>query len=1014
MKIKSSQDQKLSLKGIIRTLWSFLILASLGLIIFLNLNDRRTASAAVTNDYRSIATGNWNSTSTWQRFNGSSWVSASSTPTSADEYITIQSGHTVTLTGSRTVDQVIVASSGTLVINSGVTMTIANGTSTDLDVFGTVRNAGTITRNASAIIEFNSGGKYQHNFTTTAGTIPTSTWSSGSYCEIIGYTTNTSAPSGLQSFYHFTWNCPSQSANINLGGGLTTVNGDLNITSTGSAELIATSSTLTLNVGDDFLQSAGTFTISNGSSAVSLSIGDDFTLSSGSFKIMDGNNTATVNIDGDMNHTGGTILENAASGTGNINFTRTGTQIFNASGHTVTGTVNFTVTSGSILDFGTNIMTGNNFTLASGGGVILGSTEGISLTEASGNIQVSGTRSFNTGADYTYDASGVQNTGTGLPSTVRNLSINNSNGVTLFSTVSVTGTLYLITGKVTTGANELRVTNTSTSAINGYSSTDYVIGNLRRTVSGTGSYYFPIGTSANYEVANINLSAATGFSTILATFTNTNPEVVSLPLTDIIVEGILMQDMLSYGYWTFTPNSPMTGGSHTITIVEKGQSNGTASGCIYTVLRRNNSASSWVSDGTHASETQSTISGYVIAVRSVLNTFGDFGIAFGELLSFQSPTLLSGTAGNVNAVYKFPNVCSNVDAWVQMLEKTSGVILTDIDDNTTGYPESWQPFLEVPANTTGSILWKITLKIAGTSTDTTMDWVSLTAVDVDGGTSLREFVEATQPYSYSLSGGSQLTVSNTNNDYRATSSYTTVSNIDTAQSQALFQIKYNNTNFFYYRTGIINNTVSASVRQTSLYFKSFLPGNEALPIKLVSFDCVLINNKVNLSWCTASEINNSYFTVERSADGMNFESIIQKPGAGNSTIKLYYKAIDDNPLHGYSYYRLKQTDFDGKFSFSSVETINNSSKNTTELEIKTVSPNPFTESFKVSFNLLKDQNVKIGLFNSSRQLIAEDEINGNKGINIYQFPNLSSVKKGIYFIIFTYDGQQVMKKVVRE
>ncbi|MBK6398444.1 MAG: hypothetical protein IPF75_09295 [Bacteroidetes bacterium] len=73
------------------------------------------------------------------------------------------SGHTVTITGNLTADQIVVNSGGTLVQNS-VTLTLNNGTGTDLNVSGTFRNGGTVSINSSAVIAYQSGGKYQHNF----------------------------------------------------------------------------------------------------------------------------------------------------------------------------------------------------------------------------------------------------------------------------------------------------------------------------------------------------------------------------------------------------------------------------------------------------------------------------------------------------------------------------------------------------------------------------------------------------------------------------------------------------------------------------------------------------------------------------------------------------------------------------------------------------------------------------------------------------------------------------------
>jgi hypothetical protein len=112
----------------------------------------------------------------------------------------------------------------------------------------------------------------------------------------------------------------------------------------------------------------------------------------------------------------------------------------------------------------------------------------------------------------------------------------------------------------------------------------------------------------------------------------------------------------------------------------------------------------------------------------------------------------------------------------------------------------------------------------------------------------------------------------------------------------------------YYNVVVGNGTTctdSAGVAQSRL-----------LPIELVSFDASYNGKGVDLFWSTASEINNDFFTVERTKDGSCYTPVVQVKGAGNSTSLLNYHAVDENPLSGVSAYRLKQTDFDGRYQYS--------------------------------------------------------------------------------------------------
>ncbi|HRH67858.1 MAG TPA: hypothetical protein PLU53_16300, partial [Bacteroidia bacterium] len=89
-----------------------------------------------------------------------------------------------------------------------------------------------------------------------------------------------------------------------------------------------------------------------------------------------------------------------------------------------------------------------------------------------------------------------------------------------------------------------------------------------------------------------------------------------------------------------------------------------------------------------------------------------------------------------------------------------------------------------------------------------------------------------------------------------------------------------------------------------------------LPIELLSFTAHSVDNGCKLEWVTATEINNDYFTLERSHNGKDFEEIRKLKGAGNASHILSYSSIDEHPFSGVSYYRLKQTDYDGHFQYS--------------------------------------------------------------------------------------------------
>jgi hypothetical protein len=91
-----------------------------------------------------------------------------------------------------------------------------------------------------------------------------------------------------------------------------------------------------------------------------------------------------------------------------------------------------------------------------------------------------------------------------------------------------------------------------------------------------------------------------------------------------------------------------------------------------------------------------------------------------------------------------------------------------------------------------------------------------------------------------------------------------------------------------------------------------------LPIELLSFQAEPEGDKVLLDWATASERDNAYFTIQRSADGVHFVDLLRTAAVGDSWSRNDYSAVDDAPLTGTSYYRLRQTDLDGTYSESAV------------------------------------------------------------------------------------------------
>lgn len=147
--------------------------------------------------------------------------------------------------------------------------------------------------------------------------------------------------------------------------------------------------------------------------------------------------------------------------------------------------------------------------------------------------------------------------------------------------------------------------------------------------------------------------------------------------------------------------------------------------------------------------------------------------------------------------------------------------------------------------------------------------------------------------------------------------------------------RFDGTTWQDHGSGVMTGSAALGTITTPAVVTSFSPFTFAsitastlinpLPVELVSFSAILSSKQVDIAWETASETNNDYFTIEKSKDGVNFEELMRVKGAGNSTQHLSYFDIDQSPWGGISYYRLKQTDFNGNFNYSSIVPVENNS-----------------------------------------------------------------------------------------
>jgi len=168
-----------------------------------------------------------------------------------------------------------------------------------------------------------------------------------------------------------------------------------------------------------------------------------------------------------------------------------------------------------------------------------------------------------------------------------------------------------------------------------------------------------------------------------------------------------------------------------------------------------------------------------------------------------------------------------------------------------------------------------------------------------------------------------------------------------------------------------------------------------LPVKLVSFTGEKGKSFNELFWITASEINSEYFEVQRSSDGVNFESIGTVKGAGNSNNILQYSFVDYEQPSGTSYYRLKQFDYDGQNeTFNTVAIDNNSSS---EFKMNALFPNPANASVTVNFQASELGSHFIFINDAQGNEVFAATIATLQGDNKFQLPT-QNYASGTYFV----------------
>jgi hypothetical protein len=179
------------------------------------------------------------------------------------------------------------------------------------------------------------------------------------------------------------------------------------------------------------------------------------------------------------------------------------------------------------------------------------------------------------------------------------------------------------------------------------------------------------------------------------------------------------------------------------------------------------------------------------------------------------------------------------------------------------------------------------------------------------------------------------------------------------------------------------------------------------PVSLIDFNVYAHNGKTMLIWSTASEQNNAWFEIERSTDQRNYVTIGKVKGIGNSISVVDYSYEDKESIYGISYYRLRQVDYDGAYTYSSVKSVQPEKKNSLRLY-----PNPILTDgvANLEFILMNEEDILLSITDVFGNVLFSSSFRGKEGLNSVEYGH--TLSSGIYFLTLYSSQEKIIQKII--
>jgi hypothetical protein len=404
-------------------------------------------------------------------------------------------------------------------------------------------------------------------------------------------------------------------------------------------------------------------------------------------------------------------------------------------------------------------------------------------------------------------------------------------------------------------------------------------------------------------------------------------------------------------------------------------------------------------------------------------------------LVFQNPTLVSGTAGQDGAVYKFSNVASGIDARVKIVGRSSSsVVLTNIDDNNLGWKKAFQPILGIPGVVPANQNWWMEFEMrfydAGTTNKKKIKGFQVTAIDVDGdGAYIQEFVQMNKvksatysPVTYLVESTPMPMLNSLNNEsgYNLDGMNKFVqgpiqnfTNIDTAGTGVMSTFTYEDKDVIVFRYGAKSNGAgnsTAGERMNSLWFKAFnLSAPGTLPVTFHSFTASYEKKNVVLKWTADTDDTFSHYTVERSTDGKNFTEIGLVSTTGAMISDYHFTDANITSSTNVVFFRLRyKSSKETTYSAIRVVKLNNKDQH---FQIITY-PNPVVNELRVTLpNEWQGKKIQLELYSANGTRMHSLQSNSASQTETIK---TNSLAKGFYIVKASCNGETLQQRIIKD